>query len=113
MQVDLAKSLKENRAAEIYIELKDSGTKVTDGYISATTQLDKDYQDYDKALRLAREQLKLYEGAVSTLDKKQFSLGSLNSRNKMEHDATMGNTSTRITSEDRQSIKDRILDAQR
>lgn len=111
-QVDLAKLLRDNRAAEIYVELKNSSNKVTDGYISATQQLDEQHQESAKKLKLAREQLALYEGAVTALLEKQKSLGSLNSRERREYDATTAVVPTRSTSEEKADRKARVLSAQ-
>jgi hypothetical protein len=110
-QVDLAKTLRDNRAAEIYIELKDSGSKVTDGYISATQQLDETHKKYVTALRNAREQLALYEGAVTALEKKQFSLGALNANVRTEQESSSSHGHS--TSEDRAERRARIVDAVR
>ena len=110
--VDTAKLLRDNRAASIYVDLKDSGSKVTDGYISAKQQLDDDYQKYARQLKVAREQLALYEGAVTALEKKQFSLGSLNAMNRVEFDATTSVIPTRSTPQVRADRRQAILDAQ-
>lgn len=106
-QADLAKTLRDNRAAEIYLDQKDSGAKVTDGYINATQQLDETYKKYVVALRNAREQLALFEGAVTTLEKKQFSLGSLNANNRSEQDATTSHAPS--SPEERAERRQRML----
>lgn len=111
-EADRLKLLRDNRAAEIYVDLKDSGNKVTDGYISATQQLDDKYKGYSEALRIAREQQALYEGAVEALSKKQFSLGSLSANNRLEFDATTS-VIPRSTLEEKADRKARIVAAQR
>jgi hypothetical protein len=99
-ETDRLKILRDLRGAEIYVDLKNSG-KATDGFITATQKLDENYKEYEKLLRLAREQLALYEGAVTALEKKQFSLGSLNSRDKFEEGASTSTLPSRSTAEER------------
>ena len=86
-QVDTAKLLIKNRASELYIQIKAAG-KATEGYIEAKVQLDETYQSLNKRFISVKKELALYEGAVEALSKKQFSLGSINAMNRVEHDAT-------------------------
>jgi hypothetical protein len=94
------KILRDNRGAEIYVDLKNSG-KATDGFITATQKLDNDYRDYEERLRLAREQEALYEGAKEALKNKQFSLGTLSANNRAEFDASTSAIPSRSTAEER------------
>lgn len=110
-EADRLKILRDNRGAQIYVDLKAKG-KTTDGFIDATQKLDDTYSTYETKLRLAREQLKLYEGAVETLSKKQFSLGSLSANNRAEYDATTSTIPSRSTAEERADRRARVLGSQ-
>jgi hypothetical protein len=112
-KADKMKMMRDNRASELYIELKDSGTKVTDGYISAKQQLDEQHQNYANALRLAREQAELYSNAVNALEKKQFSIQALNANIRSEFNLTNTTATSVSTQEDRAERRARVLDAQR
>lgn len=86
-QVDTAKLLIKNRSSELYIQIKGEG-KATEGFIEAKVHLDEAYQNISKKYIAVKKELALYEGAVEALSKKQFSLGSINAMNRVEHDAT-------------------------
>jgi hypothetical protein len=111
---DQIKMQRDIRGSEIYVDMKaDKVNKPTDGLITATQKLDKEYQNFENQLRLAREQLALYEGAVTALEKKQFSLGSLSANSRTEYDTTtsaipMG----RSTAEEKADRRARVLAAQ-
>jgi hypothetical protein len=111
---DHFKLLRDNAAAQVCIELKDNGGKATADYIKAKQQLNPDFQKHSESLRLAREQEALYEGAVTALDKKQFSLGSLNSRRNTEFDASShhGYVVPPMSREEKEARRQRVLDAQ-
>lgn len=81
---DLKKVERDTRGSQVMVELKDSGTKATDAYTTAKKQTDQEFLKLAKELRIAREQVSLYKNAVSALEKKQFSLMAINSRNKSE-----------------------------
>lgn len=86
-QVDVAKLLLKNREAQVNIDIKDAG-KASVAYIAAKVQLDEQVQALSKKYIAVKKELALYEGAVEALSKKQFSLGSINAMNRVEHEAT-------------------------
>ena len=106
-EADRLKILRDNRGSEIYIDLKNSG-KATDGFITATQKLDDKYKEYEELLRLAREQVALYDGAVDALSKKQFSLGTLSANNRAEFEATTSAIPSRSTAEEKAERRSRF-----
>lgn len=108
VQVDRCKQQRDTRASQVWADMKNSGEKTTDKFIEASIKLDKEYQDICRTLHLAREQHLLYEGAVTTLEKKQYSLGSLNAMNRSELDATHAVSPTRSTPEERAERRSRF-----
>jgi hypothetical protein len=105
-QVDTIKLLIKNRSSELYIQIKDAG-KATEGYVDAKIQLDEKYQSLSRQLIAVKKELAHYEGAVEALSKKQFSLGSINAMNRVEHDATT-NMIPRSTPEEKAERRSRI-----
>ena len=105
-QVDAAKVLIKNRASELYIQIKSEG-KATEGFIEAKINLDERHNELQKRLIAVKKELALYEGAVEALSKKQFSLGSINAMNRIEHDATTS-VLPRSTPEERAERRARI-----
>lgn len=82
------KTLRENCGSQIYLDLKNGPNKVTEGFIEATQKLNENWKQFNQEYIEANEQVELYKAAVDTLDKKQFSLGSLNAMNRSEFEAT-------------------------
>jgi hypothetical protein len=112
-EADRLKALKDVQWSQAFIEAKGDGLKPppvelrkaiaeTNPAFIATTQ---NYLD-------AKEQHKLFEQAVETLSQKQFSLGSLNSRERREMDIGSPTSPTRSSPEERTERRARVLDAQ-
>lgn len=108
-QYDIIKTLIKNRASELYIQIKESGERSTEGLIDAKIQVDERWQELNKRLIKTKTQMALYQGAVTALEKKQFSLGSLNAMNRMEMDATNSYSSPRFTQEERLAARDKVI----
>lgn len=77
----------------------------------AIAETNQEFQNTNDLWLEAKEQHKLYEHAVDIMSQKQFSLGSLNSREKREIDISTGVSSGRRTSEDKAATRASIMDA--
>lgn len=105
-EADRNKTLRDNKAASVTVNLGAEAKRPPEHIIKATYQVDPTWIDYNDKYNEAKKQLALYEGAVHALDKKQFSVQSLYARQKSEFEAT--NTYTPSSPEERQARKDRF-----
>lgn len=111
---DKYKMLRDDRAAIITVELKDSGEKgMTDKYIEARTKIDEEYKEHSKKLGLARAEAQQYKLAHFAMDKKQFSLQALNNRSMSEENHSKSTSYQGTSYESFQDKKQALLDAQR
>jgi len=107
--VDNLKMQLDNRSAEVELEIKASGDKITEATAKAKVALDAEVKKLKSAIIVAKEQEMLYSNAVSAIDTKAkmaISLGAWK-RSELEglgihiKDRT-GATATRLTDEERE-----------
>jgi hypothetical protein len=112
-QADDYKMRMKTRRGELAKELKESNPKITAVAIEAELDTDSEFLKLHKEYLKIKEQADLYTFTHTDLEKKQFSLQSINSRNKREESFSK---SISYQTDDDESFDDkmaRILDAQR
>jgi hypothetical protein len=88
-ELDRCKYAMDNAWAKAYLEAKAvGGTGRTVEVLKAEAETNIEHQEAIGKYLKAKENLKGFEGAVASLSQKQYSLGSLNSREKREQEIT-------------------------
>lgn len=109
---DTYKLLVKNKHSELTVQMKDDGVKGTVDYVRAKVESHSDYITLNKKLIEAKAQSALYENAVNALEKKQFSLGSLNAMNRTEMDASNAYSNARYNQEERLAAREKLVKSQ-
>ena len=94
-------------------QLKRDNPKMAVGTIEAEVDSHKEYLSAHNRFLDYKEQADLFTQAHYALDKKQFSLQSLNKRNNREEEVTKARTFNDLSDEEKLDRKQRLIDAQR
>jgi hypothetical protein len=109
---DTLKAAYKAQRASIVLAAKAKDSKTPAVTLEALQDADEEVQHLHNRYLIAKEQYDLFSGAVDTLSQKQYSLGSLNSRERREQETTTSAIPSRSTAEDRAERRANVLASQ-
>lgn len=112
-EADISKIEAKNRRGQVEDELKKSGAKVTGASLEAAQDRDPKYLALMHRHYEAKSEANKYYGALTALDKKQFSMQQLLKSNKTEENATKSISYISDNEETFAEKMQRVMDAQR